>query len=134
MNNKAIGIIGILFGLFAFGSFFFIGDNSKLIVPISDNFFVRYFTIITIINSGLFFLLAGILGFFGILIPKTKYEKARNQLFVIFFMAPFFISLLTTIFTCAGTRFWKASGWAVLFYILWSLYTNLKTLKKGRVG
>ena len=130
MNNKIIGIIGVVFGLLAFSPFF-IGDRSKLIVPVSDILLVKYFIVVLFVNGGLFFLLGGILAFLGLSIPRTKYEKARNSLIAMAFLSPFLLSFLTTIFTQAKALFWKIAGWATLLYLLLFVYDNVRTLQKG---
>jgi len=130
VNNKVIGVLGIIFGLFAFSPFV-ITDGSKLIVPVSDIFFVRYCVVISLINGGVTFLVAGILAFFGLFIPRTEYEKGRNNLLAMLLLSPFFISLLTTVLTQARTLFWKIAGWSALICLLWLVYNNAKKLKKG---
>ena len=130
LNNKLIGVLGIIFGLFAFSPFI-ITDGSKLIVPVSDIFLVRYCVVIMLINGGVAFLIGGILAFFGLFIARTEYEKGRNNLLAMLVLSPFFISLLTTVLTQARTLFWNIAGWTALICLLWHVYNNAKKLKKG---
>ena len=101
-NNKIMGLFGIMIGLICFISLL-ITDKSKLVIPISSIFFVKYFLFIVIINCGLLFAVGGILMYKDFFKPNysdgiTKYEKAKNQLFGIVFLIPFWISFSTTIF------------------------------------
>ncbi len=137
VNYKLIGIIGIIFGLIGLGSFF-VGDNSKLVIPVSNIFFVKYFMVICIINSSHYFIVAGILIYRGICVPayaetKVQLKKAKTKGFLLslFFLCPSLLSLFTTIFTMAETMLWKILGGLALIYIAWLLYTSLEVLRKG---
>jgi len=135
-NNKIMGIFGIMIGLVCFISLF-ITDKSKLIIPISSIFFVKYFLFIVIINCGLLFTVGGILmykGFFKSYYSNgiTKYEKAKNQLFGIVFLIPFWISFSTTIFVISDSILLKILWGLALIYITWLLCLSVQTLKKGR--
>ena len=108
-NYKLIGTIGIIFGLIGLGSFF-VGDNSKFVIPVSDLFFVKYFVVICITNSSLYFIVAGILICRGVYISayaetkvQLKKAKAKGFLLSLFFLSPSLLSLFTTIFTMAET-------------------------------
>jgi len=134
-NYKLIGTIGIIFGLIGLGSFF-VGDNSKLVVPVSNIFFVNYFVVICITNSSLYFIVAGILIYRGIFVPahtetkvQLKKAKAKGFLLSLFFLSPSLLSLFTTIFTMAETMLWKILGSLAFIYISWLLYSNVKMLK-----
>lgn len=135
-NYKLIGTVGIIFGLIGLGSFL-VGDNSKLIIPVSNIFFVKYFVVICIINSSLYFIVAGILIYRGICVPayaetkvQLKKTKAKGFLLSLFFLSPSVLTLFTTIFTMAETMLWKILGSLALIYIAWLLYSSVKVLKK----
>jgi hypothetical protein len=134
-NYKLIGIIGIIFGLIGLGSFL-IGDNSKLVIPVSNIFCIKYFLVICIINSSLYFIVAGILIYRGIFVPaytvtkvQLKKTKAKGFLLSLFFLSPSVISLFTTIFIMAETLLWKILGGLAFIYVSWLLYSNVRMLK-----
>ena len=134
-NYKLIGTIGIIFGLIGLGSFF-VGDNSKLVIPVSNIFFVKYFVVICITNSSLYFIVAGILIYRGICVPayaetkvQLKKAKAKGFLLSLFFLSPSLLSLFTTIFTMAETMLWKILGSLAFIYICWLLYSNVRVLR-----
>ena len=134
-NYKLIGTVGIVFGLIGLGSFL-VGDNSKLIIPVSNIFFIKYFVVICIINSSLYFIFAGLLIYRGICVPvsaetqiQLKKTKAKGFLLSLFFLSPSVLSLFTTIFTMAETMLWKILGSLAFIYISWLLYSNLRILR-----
>lgn len=134
-NYKFIGTVGIVFGLIGLGSFL-VGDNSKLIIPVSNIFFVQYFVVICIINTSLYFIVAGILIYRGIYVPayaetkvQLKKTNAKGFLLSLFFLSPSVISLFTTIFTMAETMLWKTLGSLAFIYIGWLLYSNVRMLR-----
>lgn len=139
-NSKLIGLIGIILGLVCLAALLVV-DNRKLIIPDSKLFLVKYFLMICIINGGLYFVVAGILIFIGLLVPansKTiieyKANKAKGVLFSVLVSSPFWISLFATIYSMSKSTFWKISGGIACFYIIWLLYSNVKeliTLRKG---
>jgi len=130
LTTKIIGALGIVFGLLVFSAFIIL-DWRKLIIPVSDIFVVKYTLVIMFINGGVWSLVVGVLVFFGLFIPETEYEKARNSLLGWLLASPFFISFFTTIFTLASTVIWKIIGWAALIYLLYDVYDSAKKLKKG---
>ncbi len=110
-KRKLIGILGIILGLLCFASFLF-GNNSKLLVPVSSLFLVKYFVVIAIINGGILFIIFGILNYIEALTPYytegiTKYEKAKNILCSIVLLIPFWLSFFTTIFEVSSIRITK---------------------------
>jgi len=132
---KLIGILGIILGLLCFGSFFAI-DKSKLIIPISSLILVKYLIVIGIINFGFSLIIFGVLNYIEVLTPYytegiTKYEKAKNILFSIVILVPFWLSFFTTIFVMSKTMLWKILGSLALIYIAWLLYSSVQVLKKG---
>ena len=134
-KRKLIGILGIILGLLCLGSFFAI-DRSKLIIPISSLILVKYLIVIGIINFGFSLIIFGVLNYIEVLIPYytegiTKYEKAKNILFSIVLLVPFWLSFFTTIFVMSKTMLWKILGGLALIYIAWLLYSSVKVLKKG---
>jgi len=137
-NYRLKGILGIVFGLLCLGSFL-IGDNTKLVIPISDIFLVRYFVVICILNGGLYFIVAGILILRGVFVPRLaetnseyKEVRAKGILISLVLLSPFLISLFTTIFTVSETNFWKVLGSLVFIYVVWLLYSNLRILRVSR--
>lgn len=135
LKRKFIGILGIILGLLCFGSFFAI-DRSKLIISISSLILVKYLIVIGIINFGFSLIVFGVLNYIEVLIPYytegiTKYEKAKNILFSIVLLVPFWLSFFTTIFVMSKTMLWKILGSLALIYIAWLLYSSVKVLKKG---
>lgn len=137
-NNKLIGILGIVFGLICFCSFL-AGDNTKLIIPISNLFLVKYFMVISIINGGMYFIIAGLVILSGIFAPsyaKTKIEhkktKAKGLLFSVFLLSPFLLSFFATIFSMSQNVFWKILGSLALIYITWLVYSNVRILRMRR--
>jgi len=134
-KRKLIGILGIILGLLCLGSFFAI-DRSKLIIPISSLILVKYLIVIGIINFGFSLIFFGVLNYIEVLIPYytegiTKYEKAKNILFSIVLLVPFWLSFFTTIFVMSKTMLWKILGILALIYIAWLLYSSVMVLKKG---
>ena len=124
-----------MFGLLCLGSLF-AGDNTKLIIPVSDLFPVKYFVVICIINGGLYFIAAGALIFMGIFVPayartNTEYKetKAKGVLLSVLLLSPFLLSLFTTIFTMSESILWKILGSLAFIYIVWLLYPNVRILK-----
>jgi hypothetical protein len=139
-NNKIIGLTGIILGLVCLAALLVV-DNRKLIIPDSNLFFVKYFSMICIINGVVYFVVAGILIFMGLLVPvnsRTNIEytakKAKGILFTVLVTTPFWISLFTTIFSISKSIFWKISGCVACFYIIWLLYSNVKALMTPRKG
>jgi hypothetical protein len=130
-NNKLVGMIGIILGAVFLSSLFFI-DRNKLIIPVSELFFVKYFILISMINGGLCFVIAGVWIFMGgVLNPayvKTKIEKAKRYILSILLLSPFLISFFTTIFVVSTSNFWKILGSLALAYVVWLLYTNVRVL------
>ena len=134
-KSKVIGILGIILGLLCFGSFFAI-DRSKLIIPVSSLILVKYIIIIGIINFGFLLIIFGVLNYIEVLIPYytegiNKYEKAKNILFSIVLLIPFWSSFFTTIFVMSKTMLWKILGSLAMIYITWLLYCSVKVLKKA---
>jgi len=134
-SNKLIGALGIVFGLLCLGSFL-AGDNTKLIIPSTHIFLVKYFVVISMINGGLYFIVAGVLIYRGIFVPayaKTNTEhkqtKAKGILLSLFLLSPFLLALFTVIFTIAKSVLWKILGSLALIYIIWLLYSNVRTLR-----
>jgi hypothetical protein len=126
-------MFGIILGLLCFASFLF-GNNDKLLIPVSSLFLVKYFIVIAIINGGIFFIIFGSLNYIGILVPYysegiTKHEKAKNHLFGIILLMPFWLSFLTTIFIMSELMLWKVLGSLALLYIGWLLFSSVKVLK-----
>ena len=137
-NNKLIGIVGIIFGLICLASLLVI-DQRNIIIPNSDLFLIKYFIVIVIVNSGLYFIVVGILGFMGIFVPshaKTKIEydrtKAKGILLSTIILTPFWLSLFATIFIMSKTMLWKTLGSLALVYIAWLLFSNIKVLVKTK--
>jgi hypothetical protein len=137
-QNKLIGVLGIILGLVSWGSLL-VGDNTKLIIPEAKLFLVKYFSLICIIDGGLFFIVAGVLIFMGLNVhayPKASIQykeiKAKGILLSIFLLSPFFISFFTIIFTMSENNFWKIAGGLVLGYISWLLCYNVTVLLRRR--
>jgi len=134
-NYRLKGILGVVFGLLCLGSFL-IGDNTKLVIPISDMFLVKYFVVICILNGSLYFIVAGILILRGVFVPRlaetnSEYKKVRAKgiLISLLLLSPFLLSLFTTIFTVSETNVWKVLGSLAAIYVMWLLYSNLKILR-----
>lgn len=139
-NYKITGIIGIVIGLICLGSLFS-GDNEKLIIRISDFFIVKYAIVISIINVGLFFIIAGIFGCTKkpsaalkgneaqIRITKAKFTLAGSVL-----LSPFLLAFFTTIFIMSETLLWKILGSTALLYILWTVISSIRILRKYPKG
>lgn len=139
LNNKLVGTMGIIFGLLALSSLL-VFDRSKLIIPVSDMFIVKYSLMILVINGGLWFTI------FGILIlteslpnpanARTEIEyrqiKARGFLIGTLSASPFLISFFATVFVLSTSNFWKIIGGGVFVYVAWSLYSNIRTLTSKR--
>ena len=141
-NNKVIGIIGIILGLFCLGSFL-IGDNAKLIIPLSSLFLVKYSVVICIINGGLYFSIVGILGLMGIIVPtdalkSTEYKRRKAKGFLIsaVLLSPLLLSFFTTVFVLSESALWKVLGSLALIYAGWLVYSNITVLKEegGKKG
>jgi hypothetical protein len=136
INNRVIGLIGIFFGLICFGSFL-VGNNEKLIIPTSNLFITKYFVVISIINAGYYFIIAGLLGFFGIFStkdskPEDGYKKLRAKLILlsIILLSPFLVSFFTTLFVMSETFIWKLMGSLAIIYISYMLFENFKVVIK----
>ena len=134
-KRKFIGILGIILGFLCFGSLFAI-DTNKLIIPISNLILVKYSIVIGILDFGFSLVIFGILNYIEVLIPYytegiTKHEKAKNILFSIVFLIPFWLSFFTTIFVVPITMLWKVFGSLALIYIVWLLHSSFQVLKKA---
>ena len=134
-NYRLKGILGVVFGLLCLGSFL-IGDNTKLVIPVSDIFLVKYFVVICILNGSLYFIIAGILILRGVFVPRfaetnSEYRelKAKGILISLLLLSPFLLSLFTTIFTVSETNVWKVLGSLVFIYVVWLLYSNVRILR-----
>ena len=137
-NYRLKGIVGVVFGLLCLGSFL-IGDNTKLVIPVSDIFLVRYFVVICILNGSMYFIIAGILILRGVFVPRlaetnSEYRelKAKGILISLLLLSPFLLSLFTTIFTVSETNVWKVFGSLVFIYVVWLLYSNVRILRLSR--
>ena len=135
-QNKAIGCVGVITGILCLTGLLVI-DSAKLIIPISDSFLVRYFLYITILNAGVYFLVAGILAYNGNLLAKqpnhpTEYRKlkAKGFLFSAVVLSPFLVSLFTTIFTVAHSPLWKVLGACGLICVCYQVYSNVVVFAK----
>lgn len=138
-GNKLKGAVGVIFGLVFLSSLLII-DKSKLIIPVSNLFLVRYFIVICIINAALWLIIAGALFLMGSLDPanakdKAEYKeiKAKRVLLNAVLISPFFISFFTTIFVLSAGILWKVLGGGALVYVAWSVYSNIRVLmSKGK--
>ncbi len=80
-KNKLVGVFGVLFGILCVLPVV-IFDSGKFIIDDSPYFFVKYFIVITFINSGLYFIVFGILNYLGVIVPY--FEKSINEVLLQF--------------------------------------------------
>jgi len=132
-KNKPVSLLSIIIGIACLGALFFI-DKQKLIGPESENFIVRYFLPIVIINGGIFFIFMGVMCWLGFLVPHykaNKIEKARNNFWGGLVAFPIF-TITGAILILSESNKWKIIGVFFIgfyFYLLISGYTFLKKHK-----
>lgn len=126
----------MMLGLVSFSPF--VLGEKNLVFQGSNLFFVKYSIIIAFINVGLFFIVTGILTYFGIFTgynysQMNKSEKAKCILFGIIFNFPILISFSFVIFTIPTTKLWFEICWFLfLIYIIIKLFFSIKAVKTGR--
>lgn len=134
-STKLVGTLGIFAGVLCLLSFA-VGDNSKLIIPISKVFLVKYFVVIALVNGGIMFIGLGFLTYVGFLVPYyskdiTDREIAKNNVLCIALLVPFWVSLFSTIFILAGSVFWKVLGGALFVYIAHLFSSGIKVIRNA---
>ncbi|MEJ2657599.1 MAG: hypothetical protein P8012_10435, partial [Desulfobacterales bacterium] len=116
---------------------FFVFDKNKLIYNESNIFLIKYFPIILIVNGGILFIALGVLFYKKLLIPYfseaiTKFEKAKNQIFIFIFSIPIWISLSAYVFFESENKKQKILWSVLLIYFIWIVISSIKILVKGR--
>ena len=133
-SNRFIGIFLIFLGLIILACFF-IFDKNKLVYNESNIFLIKYFPIILIGNGGILLIALGVLFYKKLLIPYfseaiTKFEKAKNQIFI--FSIPIWISLSAYVFFESENKKQKILWSILLIYFAWIVISSIKILAKGR--
>ena len=133
-SNRFIGIFLIFLGLIILACFF-IFDKNKLVYNESNIFLNKYFPIILIRNGGILLIALGVLFYKKLLIPYfseaiTKFEKAKNQIFI--FSIPIWISLSAYVFFESENKKQKILWSILLIYFAWIVISSIKILAKGR--
>ena len=132
-NNRFIGILLIFLGLIVLASFFLF-DKNKLFYNESNISLIKYFPIILIGNGGILLIVLGVLFYKKLLIPYfseaiTKFEKAKNQIFI--FSVPIWISLSAYVFFESENKNQKILWSILLIYFAWIVISSIKILAKG---
>lgn len=135
-SNKFIGIFLILLGLIILACFF-VFDKNKLVYNESNISLIKYFPIILIGNGGILLIILGVLFYKKLLIPYfseaiTKFEKAKNQIFIFVFSIPIWISLSAYVFFESENKRQKMLWSILLIYFAWIIISSIKILSKGR--
>jgi hypothetical protein len=135
-SNRFIGILLICFGLIILACFL-VFDKNKLVYNESNIFWIKYFPIILIGNGGILFITLGVLFYNKLLIPYftdaiTKFEKAKNQIFIFIFSIPIWISLSAYVFLESENKRQKILWSVLLIYFVWIVISSIKILTKGR--
>jgi hypothetical protein len=135
-NNKVIGIVGVIFGSIGFASLF-AGDINDLLIPFSNNIFIKYAVIIGISYGSMYFIIMGILIYIGKIMPShrgiSKYERAKNHLFTNLFLAPFIPLGIFMIIVLKEKYFWKFLGLLMIIYWCWSVHSSIRILKEKKL-
>ena len=116
---------------------FLVFDKSKLVFNESNIFLIKYFPIILIRNGGILLIALGVLFYKKLLIPYfseaiTKFEKAKNQIFIFIFSIPIWISLSAYVFFESENKKQKILWSILLIYFAWIVISSIKILAKGR--
>lgn len=132
LKRKFIGICGIVLGVFCIG-ILFIFDRDEFILSISTNFIVKYFLLILFINSGIYFIVFGILNYIGILIPYysediTEYEKAKNIITGFVLSFPFWVCIFYILVFLSKSIKWKIVGSLAFIYIIFIMCKSIRLL------
>lgn len=135
-NRKLIGILGVLFGLLGIVVISLI-DKGKLTLSDSDLFIVKYFVLIGLINCSLYFVIYGLLQFYGFIVPyysenKTEFDKAKNIVCGIILLSPVWISGTATVFLRSETIIWKILWVCFLLYLALFFWGGIKKLIRPR--
>jgi len=135
-SNRFIGILLIFLGLIILACFFLF-DKNKLVYNESNISLIKYFPIILIGNGGILFIVLGVLFYKKFLIPYfseaiTKFEKAKNQIFIFIFSVPIWISLSAYVFFESENKKQKILWSILLIYFAWIVISSIKILAKGR--
>ena len=135
-SNRFLGIFLMFLGLIILACFL-VFDKSKLVFNESNIFLIKYFPIILIRNGGILLIALGVLFYKKLLIPYfseaiTKFEKAKNQIFIFIFSIPIWISLSAYVFFESENKKQKILWSILLIYFAWIVISSIKILAKGR--
>ena len=133
-SNKPISVLSLLLGIFALSSFFMF-DKSRLVFDQSDIFLIRYLPAIFIANAGVVFIVFGVLLYKQFLVSyisksTTRYERAKNEVCIIVLSIPIWISTYAYVLLECESGVLKASWSLFMIYILWTLITDLRILRR----
>jgi hypothetical protein len=135
-NNKVVGSIFILFGIFCIYYLF----NSKNLTLDQYSFFIaRYFKVIFLSYGGLLLFVFGVLYFIGFLTPyyaANPYEKAKANVWQSIFSFPLFMLM----FLAASSRLDISDiqsyiivsillSFVLIVWSVWSFFAGLNVLK-----
>lgn len=135
-KNKLVGVFGVLFGILCVLPVV-IFDSGKFIIDDSPYFFVKYFIVITFINSGLYFIVFGILNYLGVIVPYfeksiNEYERAINHIISIVLSVPIWLCASLSVFVASQNTKWKVILGVVLLCILWLLFSSVQEIRKRK--
>lgn len=135
-SNRFLGIFLMFLGLIILACFL-VFDKSKLVFNESNIFLIKYFPIILIGNGGILLIALGVLFYKKLLIPYfseaiTKFEKAKNQIFIFIFSIPIWISLSAYVFFESENKKQKILWSILMIYFAWIVISSIKILAKGR--
>ena len=103
---------------------FLLFDEGKLILDGSNIFLIKYFPIVLIGNSGILLISLGVLFYKKLLVPYfsgaiTRYEKAKNQIYIFIFSIPTWVSLSAYVFFQSENKSQKLFWCVLLIYFGW---------------
>ena len=138
MNNKIVGIFGVIFGL-AILIVFFIGvsmHHDNIINYRSKVFAVKYFIPIVFINGAFYSIIFGILNYFEFLKPyldnNDEYDKAKNHFFSIILLIPTWVSVTALIINRVDKKLPIVIWFIILIIICIVFLYSIKTIKNNR--
>lgn len=132
-QTRIVALVVMLFGFMCFVPLIQPGVE-KLILIDAPSLISKYFLVIISINGGVFFIIAGIVLFKGILISYhsdliTKKERAKTELFSIIGASPFFISASVTMYQMSSNVMWKIIWSFALVYVVFISASSLRILR-----
>ncbi|WPD24834.1 MAG: hypothetical protein SD837_09760 [Candidatus Electrothrix scaldis] len=138
-NGRSVGCAAILFGV-AGGLYFLFFSNKNIINNETNIFLVKYFVVITVANGSLYFIVMGLLQYFG-LIPTFFEDDVDVDVELItilryMLVLPFLASGSATILVYSDNLPFKISWLLFVIYLTCSFMASLRKIllrreKKG---